>query len=275
MAGLLLAAGAMALDVLASPVLTGGAGRRDAPRGESWDDQTRSDKNLVSAERWWSLPPGAAFGDFHADIGGAWRGTGTEAVPFYGLETSSELPAEFGNTFGEGNALYFEFMRTRARTGVTAGSDLGLGGVIDSVLRSAWDSVADDNKTATFALAGIELSLTLRGDRRTLTLNGYDLSPLLQLSGLQGEDMLRGTPLISVAGEAPKSVAPNMTAVIGLEQPTRVPFADLMSTLEDISDFVVHPLTLLVVFTWLIVWLMVKILASLPERRSRHRYRHR
>jgi len=60
---------------------------------------------------------------------------------------------------------------------------------INSALRTTLDAFLEGGDTANFSLAGIDLNLTLRGDRRGISINGYELLAANQ----QGDDLLRWT----------------------------------------------------------------------------------
>jgi hypothetical protein len=267
---MLLAAGGRALEAQATPVLPEErAWSREAP-DESYlsDEAAETDAGPLPPARWWSLAPGPAFGDAPAaPRNGQWGDPGDFV---YAADGYADLPAQFDDAFNQ-STLLRQLMRRRD---AAAASELGLGGVIDDVLRSAWDSVSEDGNTASYSLAGIELSLTLRSDQRSLMVNGYDVLPTL-LSGVQGQVEWQNATV-----SAPRDIvrashpAPALAAASGGDTAGLV--ADLVVTYERARDFVLHPLTIFVGITYLFTWLGVRVAQALRERRRTYRrYRYR
>jgi hypothetical protein len=162
-------------------------------------------------------------------------------------------------------------LRKRAHTGTDSAADVAFGGVIDTVLRSAWDSVADDGNSANLTLAGIELSLTVRGDQRALLVNGYDVLGTI-LSGLSNQETaLTGAPPATVYSDGARAVAASPASMFSSPGSHGGDPSEVKVILEAVLGFAGHPLTIFVTLTYLIMWLTVRVMHALREQRRSYR----
>ena len=130
--------------------------------------------------------------------------------------------------------------------------------ILDSALRSTRDALFFDGDTANFSAAGIELSVTLRGDRRGVSINGFDLLP--------SQDTL-------LVNDAWQPVAATPVVVSSSEDEAQVGYqayqtsreGDVRITLANIRRLFFHPIVIISVIAALGIW-VVLIVADASRR---------
>jgi hypothetical protein len=243
-AGAMLAAGAVAFEAPAVPFFT---------------TDTRELIGASSSEGWlpdelsrFALPMATDrfFGDLH-DVLGRWAGF--DELP-NGLDAAADTRGHYDQLFGHGERSLELPLNARSRPG--AGPESGNAGVIDGILRSARDSLLDENDTASISLAGIEVSATLKGDRRSLTINGYDLLPvLLQVS--RGDESSRESPTNAVPEQVIRSSAMSTEPTEAAGAPPA--YLRVTDMVTEAREVIFHPLSLLIGFACGLIWLVVRL----------------
>jgi len=122
---------------------------------------------------------------------------------------------------------------------------------IDSALRATRDAFFEGGDTANFSLAGIELSVTLRGERRGLSVNGYDLLASNQQVVIGG-DVLQPASMKTITG------VPQETPIVL----SRGGEGDGKITLADVRKFFLQPFTIAGMIGLLGVWVVFAMAVS-------------
>ena len=147
LAGALLIAGALSVSALAAPIV------REGPRGPLPGEVVATEGSSTGV------------GDALQEV----RRTGPGFAPnLFGIDDG----------FLTNGSLLHSELRERIlapnRAGSAGGPDL-FRETLDNALRTTRDAFFDSADTASFSLAGVELSVTVRGDRRGLSVAGVEL----------------------------------------------------------------------------------------------------
>jgi hypothetical protein len=287
MSGLLLTSGVIALESLATPVITGGEGSIAVPRRD----------DLLPAL------PAPAIDEIRVDEVVPGRRPIPGGVALDSPDASPGLPGNYGSGFGQGDTLRNQLLRDfgdasanaagapaagweRGRSGST--SELGRGGsdfmnpaqaayreAVANALKLARDSVLDETDSVSFSMAGVDFSLTLGGGRRSLTVNGSELTPASLLGGLWTEEARaessmkvpatmqgQGVGLAAATERSAQSSAASQESGGAQGAPLII---------EKVREFLTDPMTIIVALGCLIIWLSFQMSAAVRERRRRRR----
>lgn len=227
MTGLLLAAGAATSGAWASPINQ--EPQRDVPRLE-----------------------GAAASDFVTRLTPVWEAT--QEVRRAGPRVSPSLQGIDDEVLTQGSLLHSEVREQDVDQSLWAnrlgsvrnvnGSPDIFGEAISTALRATRDAFFEGGDTASFSLAGVELSVTLRGDRRGVSLNGYDI--------------VGTNPFTAQEAAAYKTAEPAMNQA-PQEMAVRQVDDDGLLTLADVRRFVTDPMAIMVVLALLGMWVVLAI----------------
>ena len=126
---------------------------------------------------------------------------------------------------------------------------------MDAALQTTRDTFFDGGDTASFSLAGIEMNVTLKGEHRGVSINGYDLLGSSQYVVPQDETWAPpdAQPLSATSRSAPQEYSTGVNDLI---------------TLADIRKLVLHPMTIIGAIVLLGVWVLVVLADVLRARRS-------
>lgn len=233
--GLLLAAGAMAVASWASPISPGPpASLRDVPHLESGapnDSDNRLAPVLDAAREVRRAGPGISPALLGIDEGFLEQGN------LLHIELREQLPLWSG------------------RPGPNRNFDGGGGSdifreALSSALRATRDAVFDGGDTANFSLAGIDLSVTLRGDRRGIFVNGYEVAGTDQYAAPEAR-----------ASRAEERTISHASQEIAVRQYRTDQVSDKI-TLSDIRKFASDPMTIVGVLAVLGIWVVVAAASS-------------
>jgi hypothetical protein len=159
----------------------------------------------------------------------------------------------------EGSLLHNEQLRDEislpwtGRSGPVRNADIGphdlFKETIHGALRATRDALFEGGDTASFSVAGIDLSVTLRGDRRGVSVNGYDLLASNQYAS-PGSDVL-----------------PQAAAAVSAQSETTVRqfHAEALSDrigIEDVRRFFSDPVTIVVALAVLGIWIVLAAASS-------------
>ncbi len=272
--GSLLVAGTMAFASLASPILpeytpaSPYTARDEGMVSDGYSRSLRSEKSSTATDRP-ALPAGSIHDEIRADRDIPGRPESALETNLRGPGESIDLPGIDDGTLGQSSLLRNELLRgfgsaNGPRPGPTGSGHSGwnrsgpapdiFGEAVDNALRMARDAIFDGNDTANFSVAGFEVSVTLRGDRRAVSINGDDVlgaNPYVA----QSEEAWRD----SAAAAASRS---EMTAGPSPELAAGQYFAggpDGKVSLADIYTFVTNPMTILGALAALSIWLLLSV----------------
>jgi hypothetical protein len=126
---------------------------------------------------------------------------------------------------------------------------------VDSALRATRDAFFDGGDTANFSLGGVDVSVTLRGDRRMVSVNGYDILGTSQYI-VQGSDVV--LPEVTTGS---RTVNSREMAVAQDDSGH-----DGKITLADVRRFVFHPRTIVAMLAFLGFSLVLAMASSKARR---------
>lgn len=228
--GLLLAAGAMAFGCWASPISPERASSlRDAPRLES-TAANDFDKRLTPVSE------------------------ATQEVRRTGPGISPSLLGIEEDVLSQGSLLHSELrdqgsdqILWAGRPGSARNFDSGTADVfkdvVNSALKATRDALFEGSETAYFSLGVVDLSVTLRGNRRAVYINGYDV--------------LEPEATVSKAAETPMGQAPQEIAVrqYNVDQAAAMILADIRKVVTD-------PIAIVGAVAFLGIWAVLAIASS-------------
>ena len=179
--------------------------------------------------------PLTAVGDAVREV----RRTGPAVTP--------SLPGIDDGFLGNGGLLHSELRdETNApwtRTSPTKSPNDLLRDTLGNALKETRDAFFDGSDSANFSISGVELGAVLRGDRRSVTVNGYDL--------LAWKDVTQAT-WQPAATAAPSGQGANDTATAQRHSGS----GDGRSMLSELRKLASHPMTVIAVVALAIVWLV-------------------
>ena len=251
----LLASGAAALQSRAEPYWSDattlnsgaqGAGRRDEYPlfgiSPSADRLIHQESGLDIGARHWSalghvLADSVAFGN----VSGRFElGHSQGLVLFAGADDASASLALIG------------VQHTRA----TAAPRLGPDRATDDIFRTLRESLIDHADGANFSLAGVELNVSLKGGQRSVTVNGFDVLPVLQ-------EVAQRDAAASETGPAFLPTSTPRAARTGMD-PTAMMLAEA-------EAFATHPITLFLSAAFALGYLFVRAWAKVQDLGGRRR----
>jgi hypothetical protein len=228
--GLLLAAGAMAFGSWASPIIP--------ERASSWRDALRLESTAAN--------------DFDKRLTPV--SEATQEVRRTGPGISPSLLGIDEDVLNQGSLLHSELrdqgsgqILWAGRPGSARNLDSGtpdmFKDVMNSALKATRDALFEGSDTAYFSLGGVDLSVTLRGNRRAVYINGYDV--------------LEQEATVSKAAETPMSQAPQEIAI-------RNYTVDQVAAniLADIRKIVTDPMAIVGAVALLGIWAVLAIASS-------------
>lgn len=127
---------------------------------------------------------------------------------------------------------------------------------IDDALKATRDAFFDGADTANLSLAGVDLSLTLSGDRRALSINGFELLG----SSPDADRVTEAGPLVVATTSSGADGVPGARRVVA--------DADNQNMLTSIRRFVSHPMTIFGTIALVGIWLLLLVADSSRSRRS-------
>jgi hypothetical protein len=142
---------------------------------------------------------------------------------------------------------------------IDTGPDL-LRETVNNALKATRDAFFDGGDTANFSLAGIDLSVTLRADRRGVSVNGYDILASNQNVAQDSDVLLQ---MNASAAEKTITGAPRETAFRKYGESDTIKLADIRKW---VFDLVSEPITIVVILGFLGIWVVLAMASSRVQR---------
>jgi hypothetical protein len=273
--GSLLVAGAMAFASLASPILPENTSawtntpRNDGVVSDDYSRSLRSGKRSTATDQP-ALPAASIHDDIRVDRDIPGRPEFAPEMNLRGPGESADLPGIDDGAFIQSSLLRNELLRgfggTQGARPGAPGSGLNgwnrgssapdmLGEAVDNALRMARDAIFDGNDTASFSVFGIELSVTHRGDRPVVSING--------------DDVLGANPYFAESNEAWQEAAASTAGYSGITVGSSPGLAagqysadgpDRKVSMADIYTFLTNPMMILGTLVALGIWLLLSVL---------------
>jgi hypothetical protein len=129
-----------------------------------------------------------------------------------------------------------------------------------------------------FSIVGVDFNLALGGGRRSLTVNGSDMWPTMAYDPLneevrQGPSVLTSAALQGVAGQSAGGIAGSAQPWASV-QSSAIP-SEIPLIAAKVREFMTDPMTIIVAFGCLFLWMAYEIASAVRERRRRRRYHRR
>ena len=302
--GLMLVA---AFECFADPVLIGKSEhslaspeRENGPR----DIVQHSAGRLTEVDLAATPPP--AIDEIRFDNPMPGRKPGLDEAAASRLGATPGAPVNIGTAFGEDDALRNQSLRDfgnpsvnpagapatgleRARRGGATESGSGgsiplnpaqamLRDAVDNALKLVRDSIVDESETVNFSIVGVDFNLALGGGRRSLTVNGSDMWPTMPYDPLneevrQGPSAVTSAAMQGMAGQSAGGIGGSAQPWASAESspvPSEIPLIA-----AKVREFVTDPMTIIIAFGCLFLWMAYEIASAVRERRRRRRYRRR
>lgn len=232
LAGALLIAGALSVSALTAPIV------REGPRGALPGQAVATEGSITG------------LGDALQEV----RRTGPGFAPdLLGIDDGFLM---------NGSLLHSE-LRERILAPHRAGSAGGpdpFSEIMDNALRTTRDAFFDSADTASFSVAGVELSVTVRGDRRSLSVAGLELLGARPENGMW-QVPVETTSAPTLPGALREGIALGQRYAGEGESRT-----EGSSILLEVKKFVANPMTIVGVIALAGVWLL--LVAAERGRRS-------
>jgi hypothetical protein len=291
-----------AFECFADPVLIGNSEHLLAPPDPEnglRDIVQHSDRRLTEVDLMATPPP--AIDEIRFDNPPPGRKPGLDEAAASRLGATPGSPVNFGTAFGESDTLR-DFGNPsvnpagapatgleRARRGGAPESGSGgsiplnpaqamLRDAVDNALKLVRDSIIDENEMVNFSIVGVEFNLALGGGRRSLTVNGSDMWPTMSYDPLneevrQGPSAVTSAAMQGMAGQSAGGIGGSAQPWASA-QSSPVP-SEIPLIAAKVREFVTEPMTIIVAFGCLFLWMAYEIASAVRERRRRRRYRRR